>query len=71
MVLERPEIPPHTNSSENDIRCYVTRRKISSGTRSSIGRDCRDAFLSFGKTRDKPGIAVWEQPIQGGGCGGY
>jgi len=38
MVLERPEIPLHTNGSENDIRCYVTRRKISAGTRSEAGR---------------------------------
>src|SRR3954471_20726926 len=29
MVLDRPEIPLHTNGSENDIRCHVTRRKIS------------------------------------------
>ena len=49
MVLERPEIPLHTNGSENDIRCHVTRRKISAGTRSSIGRDCRDAFLSVNR----------------------
>jgi Transposase IS66 family len=34
MVLERPEIPLHTNGSENDIRCQVTRRKVSAGTRS-------------------------------------
>ena len=34
MVLKRPEIPLHTNGSENDIRCQVTRRKISAGTRS-------------------------------------
>ena len=47
MVLERPEIPLHTNGSENDIRCYVTRRKVSAGTRSDAGRDCRDAFLSL------------------------
>ena len=60
MVLDRPEIPLHTNSSENDIRCYVTRRKISAGTRSDIGRDCRDAFLSLAKTCDKLGIAVWD-----------
>jgi hypothetical protein len=60
MVLERPDIPLHTNGSENDIRCYVTRRKISSGTRSDIGRDCRDAFLSLGKTCDKLGIAIWD-----------
>src|SRR6202041_299520 len=34
MVLDRPEIPLHTNGSENDIRCQVTKRKISGGTRS-------------------------------------
>ena len=45
MVLDRPEIPLHTNGSENDIRCHVTKRKISGGTRSDTGRDCRDAFL--------------------------
>ena len=60
MVLDRPEIPLHTNGSENDIRCYVTRRKVSAGTRSEIGRDCRDAFLSITKTCDKVGIAVWD-----------
>ncbi len=60
MVLERPEIPLHTNGSENDIRCQVTRRKISAGTRSEIGRDCRDAFLGLGKTCDKLGIAFWD-----------
>src|SRR5713101_7890966 len=50
MVLDRPEIPLHTNGSENDIRCQVTRRKVSAGTRSDIGRDCRDAFLGLAKT---------------------
>jgi len=60
MVLDRPEIPLHTNGSENDIRCYVTRRKVSAGTRSDLGRDCRDAFLSLAKTCDKLGIAIWD-----------
>ena len=60
MVLERPEIPLHTNGSENDIRCQVTRRKVSAGTRSDLGRDCRDAFLGLAKTCDKLGIAVWD-----------
>jgi hypothetical protein len=60
MVLERPAIPLHTNGSENDIRCQVTRRKVSAGTRSDIGRDCRDAFLSLVKTCDKLGIAIWD-----------
>jgi len=60
MVLDRPETPLHTNGSENDIRCYVTRRKVSAGTRSDEGRDCRDAFLGLAKTCDKLGIAVWD-----------
>jgi hypothetical protein len=60
MVLERPQIPLHTNGSENDIRCHVTRRKISAGTRSDVERDCRDAFLSLAKTCDKLGVAVWD-----------
>jgi hypothetical protein len=60
MVLERSEIPLHTNGSENDIRCQVTRRKVSAGTRSDIGRDCRDAFLSLVRTCDKLGIAIWD-----------
>ena len=60
VVLDRPEIPLHTNGSENDIRCYVTRRKVSAGTRSNVGRDCRDAFLGLAKTCDKLGIAVWD-----------
>lgn len=60
MVLERPEIPLHTNGSENDIRCQVTRRKVSAGTRSDLGRDCRDAFLGLAKTCAKHGVAFWD-----------
>jgi Transposase IS66 family len=60
LVLDRPEIPLHTNGSENDIRCQVTRRKISGGTRSDTGRDCRDAFLGLAKTCNKLGIAFWD-----------
>jgi Transposase IS66 family len=59
-VLERPEIPLNTNGSENDIRCQVTKRKISGGTRSDAGRDCRDAFLGLYKTCAKLGIAFWD-----------
>ncbi len=60
MVLERPEIPLHTNGSENDIRCQVTRRKVSAGTRSDLGRDNRDAFLGLAKTCAKLGISFWD-----------
>jgi hypothetical protein len=58
-VLDRPEIPLHTNGSENDIRCQVTRRKVSGGTRSDRGRDCRDTFLALAKTCAKLGISFW------------
>ena len=60
MVLDRPEIPLHTNGSENDIRCQVTKRKVSGGTRSDVGRDCRDAFLGLAKTCAKLKIAFWD-----------
>ncbi|MCP4936048.1 MAG: transposase [bacterium] len=59
-VLERPEIPLHTNGSENDIRASVIKRMISGGTRSDQGRDCRDAFLSLMKTCAKLGLSFWD-----------
>lgn len=59
LVLERPEVPLHTNDAENDIRCQVIRRKISGGTRSEAGRQCRDAFLGLMKTCTKLGIPFW------------
>ena len=59
-VLDRPEIPLHTNGSENDIRCQVTKRRISGGTRSDAGRDCRDAFLGLAKTCAKLRISFWD-----------
>ena len=57
LVLDRPEIPLHTNGSENDIRCQVTKRHVSGGTKSAAGRDCRDVFLGLAKTCRKLGIA--------------
>ena len=60
MVLDFPRTPLHTNGSENDIRCQVTRRKISGGTRSDTGRDCRDAFLGIAKTCAKLKISFWD-----------
>ena len=60
MVLDHPEIPLHTNGSENDIRCQVTKRQVSGGTHSDTGRDCRDAFLGLAKTCGKLSIAFWD-----------
>lgn len=60
LVLERPEIPLHNNLSENDIREYVKRRKVSGSTRSDLGRQCRDTFTSLKKTCRKLGISFWD-----------
>ena len=59
-VLDRPELPLHNNASEQDIREFVTKRKISGSTRSEAGRRCRDTFASLKKTCRKLGISFWE-----------
>ena len=59
-VLDRPEIPLNTNASENDIRTFVTKRKISGGTVSPQGRDARDIMLGLAKTCMKLKISFYE-----------
>ena len=59
LVLDHPEVPLHNNGSENDIREYVTKRKISGGTRSQYGREARDTFTSLHKTCKKLGVHFW------------
>jgi hypothetical protein len=58
-VLERPEVPLHNNGTESDIREYVKKRKVSGGTRSDLGRRCRDTFTSLKKTCRKLGVCFW------------
>ena len=58
-VLDCPEFPLHNNAAETDIREYVTRRKISGGTRSELGRKARDTFVGLKKTCRKLGISFW------------
>nr|WP_245331125.1 transposase [Mesorhizobium sophorae] len=58
-VLDRPEIPLHTNGSENDIRAVVIKRKISGGTVSDAGRDARDVLLGLMKTCTKLGVSFF------------
>ena len=59
-VLDRSELPLHNNVSEQDIREFVTKRKISGSTRSESGRRCRDTFASLKKTCRKLGVSFWE-----------
>jgi Transposase IS66 family len=60
LVLERPAVPLHTNNSEGDVRDYVKKRKVSGGTRSDLGRRCRDTFASLKKTCRKLGVSFWD-----------
>ena len=71
-VLDAPEVqgglpgeaspgntpPLHTNAAEADIREYVTRRKISGGTRHEDGRRARDTFTGLKKTCRKKRLFV-------------
>ena len=59
-VLDHPHIPLHTNASENDIRVFVTKRKISGGTVSDNGRDARDVMLGLAKTCAKLKISFFD-----------
>ena len=59
-VLERPEIPLNTNASENDIRAFVTKRKISGGTVSEKGRDARDIMMGLAKTCMKLKLSFYD-----------
>jgi Transposase IS66 family len=58
-VRDRPEIPWHTDLSERHLRDYVTKRKISGGTRSERGRQARDTFASLKKTCRELGVNFW------------
>ena len=60
LVLDRPEIPLHSNGAENAIRCLVTKRKISGETRSAAGKQARDTFLSLLKTCTKLAVSFWD-----------
>lgn len=60
LVLHRPDIPLHANGSETDIRDFVKKRKVSGGTRSDLGKQCRDTFASLKKTCRKLGVSFWQ-----------
>ncbi len=58
-VLDRPEIPLHTNGSENDIRSWVTKRAISGGTVSDPGKVARDTMMGLLKTCQKLNVSFY------------
>ncbi len=58
--LDSPHLPLHNNAAETDIREYVTRRKISGGTRHDNGRRVRDTFTGLKKTCRKLAYSFWQ-----------
>ena len=58
-VLDYPDIPLHTNASENGTHACVTKRRISGGTMSENGRRARDLLLGLIKTCRKLGISFF------------
>jgi hypothetical protein len=62
-VLDRPELPLHNNLSEQHIRDYAKKRKISGSTRANAGRRARDTFASLKKTCLKQGVPFWKYLI--------
>ena len=59
-VLKNPWLPLHNNTSEQNLRDIVIKRKISGGTRSDDGRRCRDIANSIMQTCFKLGISFWQ-----------
>jgi hypothetical protein len=61
MVPKQAEILPHSNRSENDIRCYVFRRKVRAPEHcSDRGRNRRDAFLASTRLATSLAFAFWD-----------
>lgn len=59
LVLEYPHLPLQNNLEERDLREWAKTRKVSAGTRSDLGRRCRDTFISLKKTCRKLGVSFW------------
>jgi len=59
LVLEYPHLPLENNLEERDLREWAKTRHISAGTRSELGRRCRDTFISLKKTCRKLGVSFW------------
>ena len=50
----------HADGNEGDIRGHAKWRKISGGTRSDLGKRCRDGFASLKKTCRKLDVSFWD-----------
>jgi hypothetical protein len=60
VVLDRPEVPLHNNASEQAMHGPVKKRKISRGSKSDSGLQCRDTLASLKETCRKLGVSFWD-----------
>lgn len=59
-VLDCPEVPLHNNASELGARTRVTKRDVSYGPRTELGKDSWDTFMTLMETAKKVGISFYE-----------
>ena len=60
LVLDFPEVPLDNNEAERALREYVVKRKISNGTRTSIGTQAWEVFLALVDTCRKQGVNFYQ-----------
>jgi len=63
LVLDFPFIPIENNESERAVREWVVKRRISHGTRSSVGSEAWDVHLSIVETAKKQGQDYYEYVV--------
>lgn len=60
LVLDYPEIPLHNNLSENGVREFVIKRKISGGVKTEEGKTAWENNLTILATCKKLGISFFD-----------
>jgi len=60
LVLDHPEIPLHNNPAELGARKRVRKRVVSFGTRTILGTNAWDTFMSISATAKKLGINFYD-----------
>src|SRR5204862_626801 len=60
VFLDRPDVPPTNNASEQDLRPSVIHRKVTGGFRSQLGTDFSAIFTSLLTTARKRGQNLFE-----------
>ena len=60
LVLEFPEIPLHNNLSENGVREFVVKRKISSGTKNQKGSTAWENYMTISATCKKLKVSFYQ-----------